>query len=89
MTTKKTVKSPPAGRRVERLVGRCVHCPIIEQTADGNTCGRCWFLLWDNVCERHGDVSDEVERFEKEGHCTIENVMRRRKGLPQLGAGLR
>lgn len=63
-----------------------MNCPINEQTADGRTCGRCWFHLPDGkTCPRHGDVSDEVARFEETGHCTLENIMRKRKGMPLLG----
>jgi hypothetical protein len=61
-------------------------CPINEQTGDGATCGRCCFHLPDGItCPRHGDVSVEVERFNREGHITLENVIRKRKGLPLLG----
>jgi len=61
------------------------HCPINEQTGDGVTCGRCWFPLKDGVCQRHGEVRDEVRFFKEHGHLTLENTMRRRKGLPLLG----
>lgn len=62
------------------------NCPIIEQTGDGHTCGRCWFYLPDGVtCPRHGDVSVEVERYKTAGGLTLENTMRQRKGLPLLG----
>lgn len=59
-------------------------CPIIEQTADGERCGRCWLTLDGMTCPRHGDVSVEVERFKSTGKCTIENELRRRRGLPLL-----
>ena len=72
--------------RLDRLVGPVVHCPIIEQTADGKTCGRCWFHLIDGrTCPRHGDVAIEVTKFLGTNHCTIENEMRQRKGLKLLG----
>ena len=62
------------------------NCPIIEQTGDGVPCGRCWFHLQDGkICPRHGDVSVEVERYTLTGKPTMENVMRKRKGLPELG----
>lgn len=65
-----------------------VNCPIIEQTADGHTCGLCCFHLPDGVtCPRHGDVTEEVVRWEQERRGTLENVMRKRKGLPLLGKG--
>jgi len=61
-------------------------CPIIEQTADGTRCGQCCFYLPDGkTCPRHGDVQEEVDRFVNENHLTLENVMRKRKGLPLLG----
>jgi len=63
-----------------------MNCPINEQTGDGVSCGRCWFHLPDGkTCPRHGDVADEVRRFKETGHTTLENVMRKRKGLPTLG----
>ena len=58
------------------------HCPIIEQTADGTPVGRCWYTLDNGVCPRHGDVSPEVSRYERDGLLTMENRMLRRKGLP-------
>lgn len=63
-----------------------MNCPIIEQTADGTPCGRCWLALTNGtVCPRHAGVGPEVDRFMETGHCTIENVMRKRKGWPLLG----
>ena len=63
-----------------------MNCPIIEQTADGDRCGRCWYHLPDGkTCPRHGDVHKEVEQYERTGITTLENVMRKRKGLSQLG----
>ena len=61
------------------------NCPINEQTSDGIPVGRCWFALTNGVCPRHGDVTDEVARFRETGLTTLENVMRKRKGLPRLG----
>lgn len=62
------------------------NCPINEQTADGVTVGRCYFYLEDgNTCPRHGDVSLEVERFDRDGVLTLENDLRARRGEPQLG----
>jgi len=58
----------------------------MEQTGDGNRCGRCDFHLADGeTCPRHGNVFVEVERFRRTQHTTLENVMRKRKGLPLLG----
>lgn len=63
-----------------------MNCPIMEQTGDGKVCGRCWFALDEGTtCPRHGDVTEEVNRFRETGHYTLENAMRRRKGLPTLG----
>lgn len=39
-------------------------CPIIEQTADGVPCGRCWFYMEDGfTCPRHGNVEEEVIKY--------------------------
>lgn len=63
-----------------------MNCPIIEQTGDGTRCGRCCFHLPDGTtCPRHGDVSEEVKLFREEQRMTLENVMRKRKGLSLLG----
>ena len=63
-----------------------VNCPIREQTVDGIDVGRCWHHLEDGTtCPRHGDVSVEVERYLKTQLTTLENAMRKRKGLPLLG----
>lgn len=63
-----------------------MNCPINEQTGDGRTCGRCWHYLPDGkTCPRHGDVEDEVRRHIETGHSTLENIMRKRKGLKLLG----
>jgi len=80
-------------RNVDRLstlqwvsITQSMNCPINEQTGDGIPVGRCWFHLPDGVtCPRHGDVAEEVKRFEETGKCTLENVMRDRKGLPLYG----
>jgi len=62
-------------------------CPVLEQTGDGVGCGRCWFALDGVICPRHGDVEVECIHFASTGRGTIENIMRKRKGLTQLGAG--
>jgi len=62
------------------------NCPINEQTGDGTVVGRCWFALDNLKCPRHGDVSVELEYFQKTGRCTLENVMRKRKGMSLLGS---
>ena len=62
-----------------------MNCPILEQTADGVRCGRCWYYLPDGkICPRHGDVSIEVDHFSSTGECTLENDMRTRKGMKLL-----
>jgi len=64
----------------------CHHCPILEQTGDGTTCGRCWFFLEDGkTCPRHGDVEREVIRYRLGHGLTIENKYRQRRGLIILG----
>ena len=63
-----------------------MNCPIVEQTADGVPCGRCCYFLPDGfTCPRHSEVKTEVMRFQDTGTTTLENVMRKRKGLPLLG----
>ncbi len=50
-----------------------MNCPIIEQTADGDNVGRCWFHLPDGkTCPRHGDVSVEVDCYNGLGGLTLE-----------------
>lgn len=61
------------------------NCPIMEQTADGTRCGRCWHTLEKGRCPRHGDVRVEINEYVTTGLCVIENKMRRRKGMPLLG----
>jgi hypothetical protein len=34
------------------------NCPIREHTADGHYVGRCDFAHYDNVCPRHGLITD-------------------------------
>ncbi len=65
------------------MKGKEMNCPIMEQTADGVTCGRCWYhLAGGDVCERHGFVGPEVAKYNSSGLTTLENEMRKRKGLP-------
>lgn len=64
---------------------RPVNCPIMEQTADGVNCGRCWFKLEGTVCPRHGDVEVECDVYADSGRCTLENDLRRRRGIALLG----
>ncbi len=45
-----------------------MNCPILEQTADKVTCGRCWFYLPDGItCPRHGNVAGAVNLFHRRG----------------------
>ena len=44
-----------------------MNCPI-----DDVSVGRCWFYLTDNVCPRHGDVSEAVDYFVMTGELTPE-----------------
>ena len=56
------------------MTRKTLHCPIIEVTGDGYPCGRCWFFLQDGkTCQRHGDVSIEVEQYDKTNQLTMEN----------------
>jgi hypothetical protein len=34
------------------------NCPIREHTGDGHYVGRCDFAHYDNVCPRHGLITD-------------------------------
>jgi len=60
-----------------------MHCPIVEVTADGVACGRCWFFLPDgHTCPRHGDVCVEVEQWQRFCALTNENRLLQRRGGP-------
>ena len=48
------------------------NCPINEITADRHPVGRCCFYLKDGVCERHGDVSKDAQRYRETGKLTSE-----------------
>lgn len=55
-------------------------CPIHEQTADGICVGRCWFHLPNGkTCQRHGDVSEAVEKYKQTGKLTLETNHKRQK----------
>ena len=63
------------------------NCPINEQTGDGICFGRCWHHLEGGLwCPRHGDVAEELKRYEVTGRLTIENDLRRRQGRSLLGS---
>ncbi len=49
------------------------NCPIRERTADGRSVGRCWFYCPDDVCPRHGDVSEALAVYRETGDLTDEN----------------
>lgn len=55
-----------------------MNCPILEVTGDNKPCGRCWFLLENlsnkYLCERHGDVTEAVEYYEKTQLMTREKL---------------
>jgi hypothetical protein len=50
-----------------------MHCPILEQTADGRCVGRCWYYLHNNICPRHGDVSAAVNNYQQGKGLTLES----------------
>lgn len=50
-----------------------IHCPILEQTADGVCVGRCWFNLDGHICPRHGDVQKAVDKFERGDGLMLES----------------
>jgi hypothetical protein len=52
-------------------------CAVIEQTADGRSCGRCWFHVRDGICPRHGDVSAVQRRYVETGKLTLESEHRK------------
>jgi len=50
-----------------------MNCPIIEETADGISVGRCSFYLSDGkTCDRHGDVSVAIKKYNEHGICMKE-----------------
>ena len=53
------------------------NCAILEQTADGRCCGRCWFHLTNNICPRHGDVYEVQRRYRETGKLTLESEFRK------------
>lgn len=48
------------------------NCAINEVTGDGKHVGRCWFHLENNICPRHGDVTEVQEHFRETGELTSE-----------------
>ena len=43
------------------------NCAVRERTGDGVSVGRCWFHAPDDVCPRHGDVSEVQSVFRETG----------------------
>lgn len=59
------------------------NCPILEQTADGDNVGRCYFYLKDGkTCPRHGDVESAIDKYVKTGKLTLERAHKLSKMLP-------
>lgn len=55
-----------------------IPCPVREKTADGNSVGRCWLSVGrDNLCIRHGDVTDAVQVYKELGQLTDEHNLRK------------
>jgi len=49
------------------------NCPIIEQTGDGKSVGRCWFHLPDGkTCPRHGNAKIAINHLKETGHYMLE-----------------
>ena len=52
------------------------NCAVLEVTGDGETCGRCWYYVGEkDVCPRHGDVSDVMQKYRETGKLTLETEM--------------
>lgn len=51
------------------------NCAIIERTGDGRRVGRCWFSSPNDVCPRHGDVKEVMERYRASGLLTDEDSL--------------
>lgn len=53
------------------------NCPILEQTGDGEKVGRCWHYVGGvknfQICPRHGDVSEALERYDETGKLTLDS----------------
>jgi hypothetical protein len=49
------------------------NCPIRERTGDGVSVGRCWCYCPDDVCPRHGDVSEALKRYRETNQLTDEH----------------
>ena len=46
-------------------------CAVLERTADGRSVGRCCFYVGkDDVCPRHGDVSEVQEHYRETGRLS-------------------
>ena len=55
-------------------------CAVRERTGENVNVGRCYHFVGDeNVCPRHGNVSDVQKRFSETGKLTDENDLLPRK----------
>jgi hypothetical protein len=50
-------------------------CAVREYTADGVSCGRCYFQIVNNQCPRHGDVSVVQANYRATGRLTDEREL--------------
>ncbi len=55
------------------------NCPIREHTADGVNVGRCFFHCPNDVCPRHGDVSEALELYRTTGSLTNDSFAKKAK----------
>lgn len=54
-------------------------CAVNERTGDGRSVGRCWFVVVEGRCPRHGDVTAVQERLRTTGKLTDERDLPQRK----------
>jgi hypothetical protein len=55
-------------------------CAVYERTGDGRGVGRCWHLVVDGKCERHGDVTKVQEKYVRTGRLTDEGDLYESRG---------
>ena len=48
------------------------NCPINERTSDGELVGRCWLMTKEDICPRHGNVKEALEKYRTTGELTNE-----------------
>lgn len=53
------------------------NCAILERTGDGSPVGRCSFYTPDDICPRHGNVSEVQKKYRETGKLTDENDHRK------------